>query len=70
MNITTRRINYIGKIARVRSCFGSQPLPAGLPEGAMAKIVAFDIGYFEVDHGGRTFRIPMTCVENLHRLWR
>ena len=64
-----RRINYVGKVARVRSDFENFPLPEGLPEGAAVKIVGFDIGHFEVEHEGRRFRIPMDCVENLHRLW-
>lgn len=66
---TSRRINYIGKMAKVRSSFGDSRLPDGLPEGAAVKIVGFNIGQFEVEHGGRTFRISMTCVENLHKLW-
>lgn len=67
--MTKRRIDYVGKVAIVRSEFSGEPLPAGLPEGAAVKIVGFDIGRFEVEHRGRRFRIPMSCVENLHRLW-
>jgi hypothetical protein len=69
MKNTRRRINYVGKLARVRSCFDSMILPEGLPEGSMVKIVAFDIGHFEVEHEGRKFRIAMVCVQNLHQLW-
>ena len=69
MKIIGRRINYVGKLAKVRSSFGSQQLPEGLLEGSTVKIVGFDIGHFDVEHQGRTFRISMTCVENLHRLW-
>ena len=64
-----RRINYVGKSARVRSAFDGYQLPEGLPEGATVKIVGFDIGNFEVQYAGKTFRIPMACVENLHQLW-
>jgi len=70
MNITRRKINYVGKFARVRSCFGGQPLPPNLPEGALVKIIGFDIGNFNIEFQGNTFRIPMSCVENLHLLWR
>lgn len=69
MNKTRKRINYIGKIARVRSTFDGYELPDGLPEGANVKIVGFDIGHFDVEHRGRKFKIPMVCVENLHQLW-
>jgi len=64
-----KRINYVGKLAKVRSAFGGQELPEGLPEGCTVRIVGFDIGHFEVEHEGRTFKVSMTCVENLHRLW-
>ena len=57
-------------MAKVRSCLGGCELPAGLPEGAIVKIVGFDIGHFEVEYRKRRFRISMTCVENLHLLWR
>jgi hypothetical protein len=69
MNKSQSRINYIGKVATVRSSFGDEQLPAGLPEGAMVKITGFDIGFFEVEFQGRRFRISMVCVENLHELW-
>jgi len=69
MKNSKRRINYVGKVAKVRSCFDGYQLPEGLPEGAAVKIVAFDIGQFDVEHKGRKFTISMTCVENLHRLW-
>jgi len=64
-----KRINYVGKVARVRSCFEGQELPEGLPEGSAVRIVGFNIGHFEVEHDGQTFKIPMVCVENLHQLW-
>jgi hypothetical protein len=70
MNKLQSKVNYIGKVARVRSCFGGYHLPAGLPEGALVKIMSFDFGYFDVDYKGQTFRIPMVAVENLHQLWR
>ena len=69
MKTNRRRINYIGKLAKVRSVFGGYPLPDGLPEGARVKIVGFDIGHFEVEHDGRKFKISMMCVENLHQMW-
>jgi len=69
MKNNRRRINYVGKLAKVRSSFTDQPLPDGLPEGATVKIVGFDIGHFDVEHKGRRFKISMMCVENLHRLW-
>jgi hypothetical protein len=66
-----RRINYLGKVAKVRSDFdGGHHLPEGLPEGATVRIVGFDIGHFDVEYEGQHFRIPMACVENLHGLWR
>jgi hypothetical protein len=64
-----RRINYVGRMAKIRSCFEDYQLPEGLPEGATVRIVGFDIGHFDVEHEGRTFRISMVCVENLHQLW-
>jgi hypothetical protein len=70
MKSSQRRINYIGKIAKVRSGLGGYDLPQGLPEGAWVKIVGFDIGHFEVEYRKRKFKISMTCVENLHQLWR
>ena len=70
MNITRRKINYVGKFARVRSCFGGQPLPPGLSDGAIVKIIGFDIGHFDIEYKGSRFRIAMSCVENLHLLWR
>ena len=69
MKIKNQRINYIGKLARVRSNFDGAVLPEGLPEGAMVRIVAFEVGQFEVEHEGRTFKVPMICVQNLHQLW-
>jgi hypothetical protein len=69
MNINRRRINYVGKVAKVRSCFDSAQLPEGLPEGSTVRIVGFDFGHFDVEFRGRHFRISMSCVENLHRLW-
>lgn len=69
MKVTQQRINYIGKMARVRSSYGGEQLPEGLPEGATVRIVAFAIGNFEVEHEGRVFNVPMVCVENLHQLW-
>jgi hypothetical protein len=63
------RINYVGKMARVRSCFEAVALPDGLQEGSTVKIIGFDIGHFEVEHEGRQFRIAMVCVANLHQLW-
>ena len=56
-------------MATVRSDYDGHPLPPGLPEGAQVRIVGFDIGRFEVEHRGQTFKISMTCVENLHQLW-
>ncbi|HHY86042.1 MAG TPA: hypothetical protein GYA07_11015 [Verrucomicrobia bacterium] len=70
MKITKKKVNYIGKKATVRSCFGGYSLPDGLPEGATVEIVGFDIGCFDVRFGRKTFRVPMACVENLHLLWR
>ena len=64
-----KRVNYIGKMARVRSCFEGEALPAGLPEGAIVRIVSFETGWFEVEYGKQHFRLPMICVENLHQLW-
>ena len=69
MKNSQARINYVGKIARVRSNFDGSRLPEGLPEGSAVKIVGFEIGHFDVEHKGRTFRISMACVENLHQMW-
>lgn len=69
MKLNRRRINYVGKVAKVRSGFDGAPLPEGLPEGATVRIVGFDFGHFDVEFRGRRFRISMVCVENLHRLW-
>jgi hypothetical protein len=69
MKNTKRRINYVGKVARVRSDYDGHPLPEGLPEGATVRIVSFDIGHFDVEYKGRRFKISMVCVENLHQLW-
>lgn len=69
MKNSMKRINYVGKMAKVRSEFGGYQLPIGLPEGSAVKIVGFDIGHFEVEHHGRKFRISMACVENLHQMW-
>ena len=69
MKMNRRRINYVGKTAKVRSVFDGYQLPEGLPEGSTVKITGFDIGNFEVEYKGRTFRISMACVENLHQLW-
>ncbi len=69
MKTNARRINYVGKIARVRSCFDGYPLPEGLPDGSNVRIVGFDIGHFDVEYKGRRFTISMACVENLHQLW-
>ena len=63
------RINYVGKVAKVRSSFEGSRLPAGLPEGAAVKIVGFEPGHFDVEHKGRKFKISMACVENLHQMW-
>jgi hypothetical protein len=63
------RINYVGKVAKVRSNFDGSRLPEGLPEGSAVKIVGFEIGHFDVMHKGRKFRISMACVENLHQMW-
>jgi hypothetical protein len=70
MKSTKRKVNYIGKKATVRSCFGGYSLPEDLPEGASVEIIGFDIGHFDVRYDSREFRIPMACVENLHLLWR
>ena len=67
--LNRKRINYLGKMAKVRSGFGDAPLPEGLPQGATVRIVGFDIGRFDVEYRGRRFMIPMACVENLHQLW-
>ncbi|MBC8095674.1 MAG: hypothetical protein H7Y43_07665 [Akkermansiaceae bacterium] len=64
-----KRINYVGKVAKVRSGFDGYELPEGLPEGSTVRIVSFDIGHFEVEHEGQTYKISMTCVANLHQLW-
>ena len=69
MKNTKRKINYVGKVAKVRSAFEDQQLPEGLPEGSAVKIVGFDTGHFDVEHKGQKFKIAMTCVENLHQLW-
>jgi hypothetical protein len=69
MRIKNKRVNYIGRMARVRSSFDGEALPDGLPEGATVRIVGFEIGRFGVEHQGRMFKIPMICVENLHQLW-
>ena len=69
MNNSRRRINYIGKVAKVRSSLEEFQLPEGLPEGSSVKIVGFDPGHFDVLHRGRRFKISMSCVENLHQLW-
>ena len=69
MKSNVRRINYIGKVARVRSSFDGYELPEGLPSGSNVRIVGFDIGHFDVEYKGRRFKISMACVENLHQLW-
>ena len=69
MKNSRRRINYVGKVAKVRSDSDSDPLPEGLPEGAAVRIVGFDLGHFDVEYKGRRLRISMACVQNLHRLW-
>ena len=70
MKSSRKRINYIEKMAKVRSGIGGYELPDGLPEGATVRIVGFDIGHFEVEYEGQRFKISMTCVENLHQLWK
>ena len=69
MKNSKTRINYVGKVAKVRSAFDGCQLPEVLPEGSAVKIVGFDIGHFDVEHKGRKFKISMMCVENLHQLW-
>lgn len=67
--MTKKRINYVGKVAVVRSSFDGYELPDGLPEGSTVRIIGFDIGHFTVEFESRAFTIPMACVENLHLLW-
>lgn len=69
MQNSQRKINYIGKLAKIRGSFGEPSLPAGLPEGSTVRIVGFDSGHFDVLHKGRRYKISMACVENLHQLW-
>ena len=69
MKNNRRKINYVGKLAKVRSAFDGYRLPQGLPEGAVVKIVGFTSGHFDVEHRGKRFNISMACVENLHQLW-
>jgi hypothetical protein len=39
----------------VMSCKNAYPLPVGLVEGDVVRILAFNCGYYTVEKGGRTF---------------
>lgn len=52
-----------GHVVRVIHCFGGYELPDGLPDGALVKVVACDIGYFEVEHAEQQYTIAMACVD-------
>jgi hypothetical protein len=56
--------HHVGDIVPVRSVPGGYPLPEGLPEGAMVRVIAFDHAYRRVEWEGREFRV---YVMNLDR---
>lgn len=64
MRQQSRRIIYIGRTVTVKHCHGGYRLPDGLPEFATVKIVAQDIGYFDVEFEGKRFSIAMACVNH------
>jgi hypothetical protein len=51
----------------VTDCTGRQPLPEGLPDGALAFIFGFEPEHFAVFHNGREFKVPTPCVRNWDR---
>lgn len=46
---------YVGRTATIRKMESSYTLPEGLHDGATVTVLAFDHGYFSVDHNGRRF---------------
>jgi hypothetical protein len=49
----------IGDLVKVKHVHGGYPLPAGLPEGATVRVLAFDIGYRDVEYQGQVFHVAM-----------
>jgi hypothetical protein len=67
---TGRKINYVGKLVRVKHCQGGYSLPDDLPEGVLVEIIGFDIGQFYVVYHNEVFVVPMACACNLDKLPR
>jgi hypothetical protein len=51
----------IGAELPVRNTY-HYPLPPGLPEGSIVKVLSYDSGYWTVEHMGRTFSVFRTLV--------
>jgi hypothetical protein len=51
----------VGDKVRVRSVT-SYPLPDGLPDGAVVKVLEIDVGRRDVEHNGRRFSVAMANV--------
>jgi len=55
----------VGDVIRVRPCQGGYELPAGLPSGALVKIVECLVGYYRVEYKGQAFTVAFPCVETI-----
>ena len=53
----------VGDTVKVRSVHGGYPLPEGLPENAMVRVVAFDHAYRLVEWQGQQFRVYMMNLD-------
>jgi hypothetical protein len=59
----------IGETVRVHHVHGGYRLPDGLPDGALVRVLAFDVGYRDVEYQGRTFQVAMACIDSGFLPW-
>jgi hypothetical protein len=53
----------VGDMVPVAPVLGGYPLPEGLPDGAVVRVVAFDHAYRVVEWQGREFRVHMANMQ-------
>jgi hypothetical protein len=51
-----------GALVTVKNCANGYPLPIGLKEGDLVKVLDFDHGYYSVKRDGKVFSIFLTNV--------
>jgi hypothetical protein len=63
MSMVCVKAHKVGDMVPAKAVPGGYPLPEGLPEGAIVRVIAFDHAYRRVEWQGREFRVYMMNLD-------